>query len=154
MLYGVSSELYWQRKFDGDIDTIYACQDVKDDVKMGVRSTAILFGTWIRPLLVACGLAFVWALAGAGALNGQGAPFFVVSVGGTAVHLVWQFLTVDLALPRSCWSESSYSASVPTPDIQLIGNFNRNGQLGWIVWVGLALDYLLMLHMRPELILA
>ncbi|KAJ7766177.1 4-hydroxybenzoate polyprenyl transferase [Mycena metata] len=110
-------------------DTIYACQDIRDDVKMGVKSTALLFGTWIRPLLVACGLTFVAMLAAVGLLNGQGTPYFVLSVGGTVLHLMWQFLTVDLDVPKSCWA-----------------NFNRNGQLGWIVWSGLMLDYLLSLH--------
>ncbi|KAJ7144525.1 UbiA prenyltransferase family [Mycena epipterygia] len=109
-------------------DTIYACQDIKDDVKMGVRSTAILFGSWIRSLLILCACIFVLTLALAGRLNGHGLSYFVVSVGGTAVHLVWQFLTVDLDVPKSCWT-----------------NFNRHGQLGWIVWGGLALDYLISL---------
>ncbi|KAJ7921348.1 4-hydroxybenzoate polyprenyl transferase [Mycena leptocephala] len=109
-------------------DTIYACQDIRDDVKMGVRSTAILFGTWIRPLLIACGVTFVSMLAAAGVLNCQGTPYFVISVGGTMMHLVWQFLTVDLDVPKSCWA-----------------NFNRNGQLGWIVWSGLMLDYIMSL---------
>ncbi|KIJ96598.1 hypothetical protein K443DRAFT_682224 [Laccaria amethystina LaAM-08-1] len=106
-------------------DTIYACQDIKDDVKMGVRSTAILFGTWIRPLLMLCGAGFVSMLALAGYLNKQGPSYFILSVGGTALHLIWQFLTVDLEVPTSCWR-----------------NFNRNGQLGWIVWGGLLVDYL------------
>ncbi|KAJ6535603.1 UbiA prenyltransferase family-domain-containing protein [Mycena capillaripes] len=110
-------------------DTIYACQDIRDDVKMGVRSTAILFGTWIRPLLIAYGITFMSMLAVAGVLNGQGAPYFLVSVGGTLLHLVWQFLTVDLDVPKSCWT-----------------NFNRNGQLGWIVWGGLMIDYVLRLY--------
>ncbi|KAJ7176343.1 4-hydroxybenzoate polyprenyl transferase [Mycena crocata] len=109
-------------------DTIYACQDIKDDVNMGVRSTAILFGTWIRPLLTICGLIFVATLAAAGILNGQGTSYFVISVGGTAIHLTWQFMTVDLDVPKSCWA-----------------NFNRNGQLGWIVWGGLVLDYMISL---------
>ncbi|KAJ7272422.1 UbiA prenyltransferase family-domain-containing protein [Mycena rebaudengoi] len=60
-------------------DTIYACQDIRDDVKMGVRSTAILFGTWIRPLLKCCAVTFAAMLAGAG------------------------FMTVDLNVPTSCW---------------------------------------------------
>ncbi|KAF7335717.1 4-hydroxybenzoate polyprenyltransferase, mitochondrial [Mycena venus] len=118
-------------------DTIYACQDIRDDVKMGVRSTAILFGTWIRPLLIACGVTFVTMLAVTGVLNGQGTPYFVVSVGGTAIHLVWQSLTVDLDVPKSCWT-----------------NFNRNGQLGWIVWGGLMLDYILSLHLLQRSIIA
>ncbi|KAF5373470.1 hypothetical protein D9615_009485 [Tricholomella constricta] len=107
-------------------DTIYACQDIKDDVKMGVRSTAILFGSWIRPLLILCAFGFVGMLGIAGYLNGQGLSYFVLSVGGTAAHLVWQFMTVDLEVPESCWE-----------------NFNRNGQLGWIVWGGLMVDYLI-----------
>ncbi|KAJ7454172.1 UbiA prenyltransferase family-domain-containing protein [Mycena latifolia] len=109
--------------------TIYACQDIKDDVKMGVRSTAILFGNWIRSLLIACAVTFVLALAGVGFLNGEGSPYFIISVGGAALHLIWQFLTVDLDVPKSCWR-----------------NFNRNGQLGWIVWGGMAMDYILSLQ--------
>ncbi|KAJ7061046.1 4-hydroxybenzoate polyprenyl transferase [Mycena amicta] len=110
-------------------DTIYACQDIKDDVKVGVRSTAILFGSWIRALLIACGIIFVLMLALVGRLNGHGLPYFILSVGGAAAHLVWQGMTVDLDVPESCWR-----------------NFNRNGQLGWVVWAGLALDYLLSVH--------
>lgn len=86
-------------------DTIYACQDIKDDVKMGVCSTAILFGSWIRPLLILCAIGFVNMLALVGYLNHQGMPYFVLSVGGTAAHLVWQFATVDLDEPASCWSK-------------------------------------------------
>jgi len=91
---------------------------------MGVRSTALLFGSWIRPLLISCGIIFVIMLGAAGVLNKQGPVYFVVAVGGTAVHLVWQFMTVDLEVPASCWT-----------------NFNRNGQLGWVIWGGMALDY-------------
>lgn len=83
-------------------DTVYACQDIKDDLKTGVRSTAILFGSWIRPLLVACGLTFAAAMALAGYFNGQGWLYFVISIGGAFLHLVWQYMTVDLEVPRSC----------------------------------------------------
>ncbi|KDR76866.1 hypothetical protein GALMADRAFT_66166 [Galerina marginata CBS 339.88] len=106
-------------------DTVYACQDIQDDVKMGVRSTAILFGNWIRPLLIGCGLTFLALLTIAGYLNQHGFVYFLFSVGGTGVHLVWQYLTVSLDTPKSCWT-----------------NFNRNGQLGWIIWAGLMADYL------------
>ncbi|KAF8173241.1 UbiA prenyltransferase family-domain-containing protein [Mycena galopus ATCC 62051] len=111
-------------------DTIYACQDIRDDVKMNVRSTAILFGIWIRPLLIACGVTFVSMLSVAGFLNSHGTAYFGVSVGGTLVHLIWQSQTLDLDVPRSCWT-----------------NFNRNGQLGWIVWAGLMLDYIISLDL-------
>ncbi|KAJ6471948.1 UbiA prenyltransferase family [Mycena sanguinolenta] len=110
-------------------DTIYACQDLRDDVKVGVRSTAILFGSWIRPLLLLCGSFFVSFLAVSGAMNGQGTPFFVVSVGGTLIHLGWQFKIVNLDVPESCWK-----------------NFQSNGTMGWIIWGGLMLDYILAIH--------
>jgi 4-hydroxybenzoate polyprenyltransferase len=85
-------------------DTVYACQDIKDDLKVGVRSTAILFGSWIRPLLTLFGLTFLAMLAVAGVLNNQGTVYFVVTVGGTFLHLLWQYNTVDLEVPSSCWS--------------------------------------------------
>jgi 4-hydroxybenzoate polyprenyltransferase len=72
---------------------------------MGAKSTAILFGSWIRPLLIFIAVCFVVLLAIAGLLNNQGLPFFAISVGGTAIHVVWQFLTVDLDVPESCWRE-------------------------------------------------
>ncbi|KAF9446458.1 UbiA prenyltransferase [Macrolepiota fuliginosa MF-IS2] len=107
-------------------DTIYACQDIKDDIKMGAKSTAILFGSWIRPLLILIALSFVVLLSIVGVLNKQGWPFFSISVGGTATHVVWQFFTVDLNVPESCWR-----------------NFKRNGHLGWLLWAGLMIDYVL-----------
>ena|SRR6266545_2825918 len=88
-------------------DTVYACQDVKDDIRVGVRSTAILFGIWIRPLLVGCGFTFVAMLAVTGIFNHQGLAYFAISVGGTAAHLVWQYYTVDLEVPKSCWRKHS-----------------------------------------------
>ena len=105
MLYGMRR--YLLKVFDSNVylDTVYACQDIKDDVKMGVRSTAILFGIWIRPLLVGCGLTFAGMLALAGYLNRQGPAYFIVSVGGTSLHLVWQYFTVNLDVPKSCWRE-------------------------------------------------
>ena len=127
-----------------NLDTVYACQDIKDDVKMGVRSTAILFGSWIRPLLVLCGLMFVTMLAIAGHLNSQGPAYFIVSIGGTVIHLLWQYMTVDLDIPKSCWSEHFLFQKFRPSLVSYIDieNFRRNGQLGWIVWGGLMIDYL------------
>ncbi|XP_006455082.1 hypothetical protein AGABI2DRAFT_226364 [Agaricus bisporus var. bisporus H97] len=110
-------------------DTIYACQDIQDDLKMGVKSTAILFGSWTRPYLIAIATCFLVLLAIAGVLNNQGLPFFIVSVGGTTAHVVWQFLTVNLDDPESCWR-----------------TFNRNGYLGWPLWAGLILDHALLCY--------
>jgi 4-hydroxybenzoate polyprenyltransferase len=105
-------------------DTIYACQDRADDIKAGVSSTAVLFGSWVRPIMKLFAAIFVSLLAVAGYLNQQGPFYFVLSVGGTAVQLIWRFSTLDLDVDQHCWRD-----------------FNRNAKLGWIIWVGLLLDY-------------
>ena len=47
-------------------DTIYAIQDREDDMKMGVKSSAILFGsyTWLGVGLAACTMLFFLSVAG------------------------------------------------------------------------------------------
>ncbi|EMD35418.1 hypothetical protein CERSUDRAFT_53335 [Gelatoporia subvermispora B] len=105
-------------------DTIYACQDRKDDVEAGVKSTALLFGDWIRPILMAFAAAFVACLIVAGIRNSQGAGYFVISCGGAALHFIWQFAT---------WH----------PDVPADGahKFNSNGFTGYIIWAGMLCDY-------------
>ncbi|GJE85451.1 4-hydroxybenzoate octaprenyltransferase [Phanerochaete sordida] len=105
-------------------DTIYACQDREDDVHAGVKSTALLFGAWVRPILAGFTLAFLALLAGAGLANGQGAPYFVLSCGGAAAHFAWQFAS---------WA----------PDVPADGGrkFNSNGLTGLIIWSGMLVDY-------------
>lgn len=107
-------------------DTIYACQDRKDDAKMGVHSTALLFGDYVLPFLQLNAVGFVALLYYAGKINQQGMAYYTISVGGTALWLLWQFLTLELDVPASCWLA-----------------FQRNGRLGWVVWGGLMLDYYL-----------
>lgn len=49
-------------------DTLYAHQDKVDDAKVGVKSTALLFGDRTKPALYAftAASAALWALAGVG----------------------------------------------------------------------------------------
>lgn len=149
MLYGVYRwHTHWRLHNTNWIDTIYACQDKSGDIKMGIRSTAILFGSWIRPFLVTSAAAFLSMLAIAGYLNEQGAIYYVLSVGGTGVHLVWQLFTVDPDDQSSCWG---MWLEFLRCDRYLLGEaiFNSNGQLGQIVWTGLMLDYLGKLGLVP-----
>ncbi|GAA5894843.1 hypothetical protein JCM6882_006692 [Rhodosporidiobolus microsporus] len=105
-------------------DTIYAHQDKTDDVHAGVKSTALLFANQTRPILTAFSASFVSLLALSGYLNGQGLPFYALSVGGAAAHLAWQLRTADLETRESCWAI-----------------FKSNRDLGAIVWSGMAIDY-------------
>jgi 4-hydroxybenzoate polyprenyltransferase len=62
-------------------DSIYAHQDKADDVRVGIRSTALLFGERTRLVLAAFSASSVSCITLAGYLNAHGAPFFV----GTAL---------------------------------------------------------------------
>ena len=78
------------------IDTIYACQDRRDDVKVGVKSTARLFGSR-APVMV--GLFYVLALIGWSAAIWQVRPdwFALVALVPAAAHLTSQAFRADPA---------------------------------------------------------
>ncbi|HEX9703388.1 MAG TPA: UbiA family prenyltransferase, partial [Rhodospirillales bacterium] len=100
-------------------DTIYAHQDKDDDALVGIKSTALLFGTATRPWLIGFyGTALVLLLA-AGYLAGLGWPFYALMAAG-AVHLGWQANTVDIADPKDC-----------------LGKFKSNRDFGLIVLAGI-----------------
>ncbi|KAJ3106875.1 Para-hydroxybenzoate--polyprenyltransferase, mitochondrial precursor (PHB:polyprenyltransferase) [Phlyctochytrium planicorne] len=70
-------------------DTIYALQDKDDDVKVGVKSTALYFGSNVKLWLSLFASLSVASLAVAGYANGHTLPFYLVSVGGSAIHYLW-----------------------------------------------------------------
>jgi len=77
-------------------DTLYAYTDMRDDRKMGMRSTAILFGAhgkrWISGFYaLTCGL---WGWTGG--LLGLGWGYYGV-LGLVAMHFAWQMWVFDLA---------------------------------------------------------
>ena len=79
-------------------DTIYALQDVEDDALIGVKSTALLFGSHAR--LIVSGFyaaAYVLWLAAA-TIAGAGIVFAVLSLVAAAI-LFWQVQTLDAAVP-------------------------------------------------------
>ncbi|KAJ7326195.1 4-hydroxybenzoate polyprenyl transferase [Mycena albidolilacea] len=106
-------------------DTIYACQDKKDDVKAGVKSTALLFGNSIKLVLALFASIMMGGLILAGILNGHDLPYFLLSVGGGSLYLAVQLYAVDTDSPKSCWAA-----------------FHRNGfNLGALIWSGFLADY-------------
>ncbi|EIN08020.1 UbiA prenyltransferase [Punctularia strigosozonata HHB-11173 SS5] len=108
-------------------DTIYACQDKRDDVKAGVKSTALLFGEHTKPVLAVFGSILISALLGCGILNASGFAYYTVSVVLAASLLAKELYQVDLDDPKSCW-----------------GTFHRNGlTFGAVVFNGILLDYVL-----------
>jgi 4-hydroxybenzoate polyprenyltransferase len=87
--------------WDLGFDTIYAHQDREDDARVGVRSTARLFGARTRPFLAACYGATVLMLALAGWLAGLGAWFYpVLLLPAGLLYLQVRRLQIDD--PASC----------------------------------------------------
>ena len=74
-------------------DTVYACPDKKYDKQIGVHSTALLFGDYIRPILSVFCTGFIACLAYAGHVNKQGPLYYAISVGSAALGLLWQLVT-------------------------------------------------------------
>jgi len=108
-------------------ETIYQSADKFDDVKAGIKSTALLFGDQIKPILCVFGALFVASLAVCGLLNGQGPLYYVLTVCGCAVHLTWQFATWNNDNPKDC-----------------LAKFEANRMLGWWLWAGVLGDYALL----------
>jgi len=105
-------------------DTIYACQDRSDDVKAGVKSTAVLFGASVKPILSIFATGFVASLVYVGIRNGQGTTFMILSIGGASLHLAWQLIRLKVDEPDDC-----------------LQKFMANHNLGCLIWAGMLLDY-------------
>ncbi|KAJ3575151.1 hypothetical protein NP233_g1287 [Leucocoprinus birnbaumii] len=67
-------------------DSIYAHQDKKDDIQVGIRSTALLFGENSRAIMAGLSVSTISLVSLAGFLNGQNLPFYC-GVGLAAVQL-------------------------------------------------------------------
>ncbi|KAK2361378.1 polyprenyltransferase [Trifolium repens] len=82
-------------------DTIYAHQDKEDDLKVGVKSTALRFGDSTKEWLTGFGIASVSSLALSGFNAELGWPYYAF-LGVASGHLGWQIWTVDLSSRSDC----------------------------------------------------
>ncbi len=82
-------------------DTVYAHQDKDDDIRVGVRSTALRLGATSRRWIAGFYASMLALLAMAGYLAGLGWPFHAL-LPLPALMLAWQVATVDLDDRASC----------------------------------------------------
>mmetsp|Transcript_21466 Transcript_21466/g.64406 ORF Transcript_21466/g.64406 Transcript_21466/m.64406 type:complete len:588 (-) Transcript_21466:108-1871(-) len=85
-------------------DTIYAHQDTKDDSKIGIRSTALLFGENTKAILSGFAAASILGFSAAGAAAGMSWPYYA-GTSAAAVHMAWQLGTVDLRNGPDCMAK-------------------------------------------------
>jgi 4-hydroxybenzoate polyprenyltransferase len=86
-------------------DTIYACQDIKDDLIVGIKSTAITFrnglGRWLG-VFSGCSVGmFVYS----GYLLGLGPVYYLFAGLVPALHYSWQILTLRVDDGKDCWDK-------------------------------------------------
>ncbi|MEO0423644.1 MAG: 4-hydroxybenzoate octaprenyltransferase [Pseudomonadota bacterium] len=105
-------------------DTMYAMVDREDDLAIGVKSTAVLFGRFDVLIVTALLCAVIGVLLAAGVLAGRGGWFY----GGMAVaagQALYQVRLIRSRDPQPCFKA-----------------FLSNDAFGRFVFIGLALDYL------------
>jgi len=103
-------------------DTIYALQDIEDDVMAGIKSSARYFGDKVRLGVASCygltGLLIALALSLADA-----GPLAFLGLAGFAGHLGWQVLRLE-----------------PGNGARALRLFRSNRDAGLILFAGLCLD--------------
>ena len=82
-------------------DTIYAHQDAEDDVLVGIKSTALLFGENTKPALTIFYSAAVVLIGIALWLAGAGWPA-ALGLAAFAAHLAWQVRRLDISDSALC----------------------------------------------------
>jgi 4-hydroxybenzoate polyprenyltransferase len=105
-------------------DTMYAMVDREDDLKIGVKSTAILFGEADRAILFILQLMMFAGLFLVGRQAGLHKPYYV-SMGIAAVMALYQQALIRQREPERCFRA-----------------FLNNNWLGTILFIGIVFDYL------------
>ena len=100
-------------------DTIYAHQDKEDDLRIGVKSSAIALGSRTRPWLFAFYAVALSTWAAAGFAAGLGILFWA-GLAGSALQLAWQAARVAIDDPADC-----------------LAKFRSNRGVGWLMLAGI-----------------
>jgi len=105
-------------------DTIYAMVDREDDLKLGVKSTAILFADMDRAMIAILQALMLGDLALAGRTMHFG-PWYYAGLGGAALLFAYQQWLIRRRDPAACSSA-----------------FLNNNYVGMVLFIGIALQYL------------
>jgi len=116
------ANMFWTLAYD----TEYAMVDRDDDVKIGIKTTALLFGRHDVVLVMACYAAMLATLAVIGIVVGLGWPFF------TGLLLAGGIALFHYTLIRARDREECFKA------------FLHNNWLGFTVFCGIMFDYALL----------
>jgi 4-hydroxybenzoate polyprenyltransferase len=104
-------------------DTEYAMVDRDDDVTLGIRTSAILFGRYDVAMIMSFQALFIATLAVAGWVDGRGWYFFA-GLFLTAVLAAWQYRWIRGRSREGCFRA-----------------FRHNNWVGGVVFAGIVADY-------------
>ena len=113
--------VFWTIAFD----TYYAMVDRDDDLQIGIKSTAILFGKFDLLIIGLLQVVVLALLVWAGLLFGRGAVYFI-SLAVAAAYFINQYI-----ISRGRDREACFAA------------FLSNHRVGMIIFIGLSADYLI-----------
>jgi len=118
---------FWVLAFD----TEYAMVDRDDDIRIGIRTSALFFGRFDVLAVALCYAAFVVIMAGVGLVQGLGVLYYVglALAAALAMQHVWLIRGRDRG--------------------QCFAAFRANNLLGMSVFFGVALDFLVRLKAWP-----
>ena len=108
----------------GIYDTIYAMVDREDDLKIGVKSSAILFADMDKFLIGTMQLMMLWALVLVGR-NMHFGNWYYAGVAAAAVFFLWQQWLIRRREPGGC-----------------LRAFLNNQYVGLVIFVGILLQYI------------
>ncbi|QGU32280.1 4-hydroxybenzoate octaprenyltransferase [Thermochromatium tepidum] len=106
-------------------DTQYAMVDREDDLKIGIKSTAILFGRWDRLAIGLLQLLMLGLLVWIGEVTGRGV-FYQIGLLAAAALAVYQQYLIRQRDPSLCFQA-----------------FLNNNYFGMVIFIGLVFDYAL-----------
>lgn len=84
-------------------DTVYAHQDIKDDLRLDLKSMATLCQGHTKQVLSIFLTAMAISLSICGSYYSLGVLYYVISIGGSGAVLGIMLWRVDLNDPSSCW---------------------------------------------------
>jgi 4-hydroxybenzoate polyprenyltransferase len=111
--------LFWVLAYD----TEYAMVDRDDDLRLGIKTSAITLGAWDVPVVMLCYLTFItiWALALMPYAQGT---LFYLAIAAALAQVVWHFTMIRTRTREGCFKA-----------------FRLNHWLGFAVFAGIAASY-------------
>jgi 4-hydroxybenzoate polyprenyltransferase len=104
-------------------DTEYAMVDRDDDLRIGIKTSAITLGAWDVPVVMLCYLGFItiWAIA---LKNYAQGALFNIAIAAAMAQVVWHYSLIRTRSRDGCFTA-----------------FRQNHWLGFAVFAGIAASY-------------